>query len=215
MNDAKFARAGNIYLRVIQLSAEERVRFLEQECPDAECRALVDSMLSEDAESNVRHGAATADSKLLADPFEETFVQPVETIQRIDDESSMEVPAAVGRYEIRGVLGQGAFGRVVLAHDTQLDRSVAIKLPRSSMKKSEFVSFLQEARRVAQLRHPGIVAVFDVGEFEDRVFIVSDYISGTTLSKWIQQTNYARQRSLPTSRMRWGMPIRTASCIVT
>jgi hypothetical protein len=122
MNDAKFARAGNIYLRVIQLSAEERTRgvfilnmgsdfrrrsapkafrtnnlwlrdrLLEQECPDAECRALVDSMLSEDAESRVRHGAATADSKLLADPFEETFVQPVETIQRIADESSMEVP---------------------------------------------------------------------------------------------------------------------------
>lgn len=195
MNDAKFARAGNIYLRAIQVPAEQREQFLADECEDSECRELVDSMLIADAESIALRGGSSEDSKSIADAFEETFIQPVETIQRIADEVSMETPAALGRYEIKGVLGQGAFGRVYLGRDSQLDRDVAIKLPRGSMKKQEFVSFLQEARRVAQLRHPGIVAVFDVGEFEDRIFIVSDFISGTTLTKWIQQTNYTWQRA--------------------
>nr|MBC8289190.1 protein kinase [Planctomycetota bacterium] len=195
MNDAKFARAGNIYLRAIQVSMEQREQFLTDQCGDAECRELVESMLQADAESIVQRGGSSDDSKSMADAFEETFIQPVETIQRISEESSIATPAALGRYEIKGVLGQGAFGRVFLGRDSQLDRDVAIKLPRGSMKKQEFVSFLQEARRVAQLRHPGIVAVFDVGEFEERVFIVSDYISGTTLSKWIQQTNYTWQRA--------------------
>src|SRR5215467_9501480 len=77
-------------------------------------------------------------------------------------------PAAFGRYQVRGALGAGGFGAVYLGHDTQLDRPVAIKVLRAeaSPAPAEGEPDLQEARRLAQLRHPGIVAVHDVGVHE-------------------------------------------------
>jgi serine/threonine protein kinase/predicted ATPase len=94
--------------------------------------------------------------------------------------------AAFGRYVVRGVLGRGGFGVVLLGHDTQLDRAVAIKvLRRSGQNPTTAEQFLQEARRVARLRHPGIVAVHDVGMQEGELYIVADYIDGTSLRQWM------------------------------
>src|SRR5262249_44914589 len=74
-------------------------------------------------------------------------------------------PAAFGRYQVRRPLGVGGFGAVYLGHDTQLDRPVAIKVRRggSSQPQTGGEHALGEARRLARLRHPGIVAVHDVG----------------------------------------------------
>src|SRR5262249_14998298 len=74
-------------------------------------------------------------------------------------------PAFFGRYQVRRALGAGGFGTVYLGHDTQLDRPVAIKVLRTGpgLPQAEAERFLQEARRLARLRHPGIVAVHDVG----------------------------------------------------
>src|SRR5262249_53527629 len=97
-------------------------------------------------------------------------------------------PAAFGRYQVRGALGAGGFGAVYLGHDTQLDRPVAIKVLRgpASPAHAEDESALQEARRLAQLRHSGIVAVPDVGSHEGQVYIVSDYLDGPDLGGWLQ-----------------------------
>src|SRR6516225_3439095 len=77
-------------------------------------------------------------------------------------------PATFGRYRVQRPLGAGGFGAVYLGHDTQLDRPVAIKVVRSGIDpgqaQREFA--LQEARRLAQLRHPGILAVHDAGVHE-------------------------------------------------
>src|SRR5207245_9141703 len=93
-----------------------------------------------------------------------------------------------GRYEVCRTLGAGGFGTVYLGHDTQLDRPVAIKVlnrgPDVAQYKSEH--FLQEARRVARLRHPGIVAVHDVGEQEGLLYVVSDFIDGQGLDVWLK-----------------------------
>src|SRR5262249_19254846 len=74
-----------------------------------------------------------------------------------------QMPASFGRYVVRGLLGRGGFGMVYLGHDTQLDRPVAIKLLRSgrNVTADDTERFLQEARRVARLRHPGIATVHD------------------------------------------------------
>ncbi len=96
-------------------------------------------------------------------------------------------PAAFGRYQVRNALGAGGFGAVYLGHDTQLDRLVAIKVLRGGpdVPQVKAEQFLQEARRLAQLSHPGVVAVHDVGLDGGQVYIVSDFLDGPDLGRWL------------------------------
>jgi len=90
----------------------------------------------------------------------------------------------IGRYLIRKKLGQGGFGRVYLALDEELDRLVAVKVPIDAMLNSAEATqnFLREAKTAAQLRHPGLVAVYDAGRSDDgRPFVVMQYIEGQSL----------------------------------
>src|SRR5436305_3282771 len=101
-------------------------------------------------------------------------------------------PAAFGRYEVRGTLGTGGFGAVYLGHDTELNRPVAIKVLHAKARPAQAGEpALQEARRLAQLRHPGIVAVHDVGVHEGQVYIVSDYLDGPDLGRWLSDNRPA------------------------
>ncbi|HKB36014.1 MAG TPA: protein kinase, partial [Gemmataceae bacterium] len=97
-------------------------------------------------------------------------------------------PAFFGRYQVRRALGAGGFGTVYLGHDSQLDRPVAIKVLQAGagLPEAEAESFLQEARRLARLRHPGIVAIHDVGVQEGQVYLVSDYLDGPDLGRWLR-----------------------------
>jgi class 3 adenylate cyclase/tetratricopeptide (TPR) repeat protein len=99
------------------------------------------------------------------------------------------LPAAFGRYQVRRALGTGGFGAVYLGHDTELDRPVAIKVLRAGggPLRAEGERATEEARRLARLRHPGIVAVHDVGVHEGQVYIVSDYLDGPDLDRWLRE----------------------------
>jgi sigma-B regulation protein RsbU (phosphoserine phosphatase) len=96
------------------------------------------------------------------------------------------MPAAIGRYEIRGLLGRGGFGAVYRGYDRHLDRQVAIKVPLLQASKELEELFPQEARKLAQLKHPSIVTVHDVGVHEGLCFIVSEYLDGRNLNDWLQ-----------------------------
>jgi serine/threonine protein kinase/predicted ATPase len=102
-------------------------------------------------------------------------------------------PAVYGRYQVRHALGTGGYGAVYLGHDTQLDRPVAIKVLRggSSVPQHMADEFLQEARRLAQLSHPGIVAVHDVGLDHGQIYIVSDFLDGPHLGRWLENNHPA------------------------
>lgn len=91
-----------------------------------------------------------------------------------------------GRFDLLSRLGVGGFGSVWKARDTELDRVVALKIPRKGqLSAREAEQFLREARAAAQLRHPHIVPVFEVGREGDTLFIVSEYVRGVTLSQWM------------------------------
>ncbi len=101
-----------------------------------------------------------------------------------------EHPQRIGRYRIEKVLGQGAFGLVYLAHDEQLNRPVAVKVPHASLisQPEDTEAYLAEARTVANLDHPGIVPVHDVGSTDNcPCYVVSKFIDGTDLSKTLKQ----------------------------
>lgn len=96
----------------------------------------------------------------------------------------VEVPKSVGRYRIERLLGAGSFGSVYLAFDDQLQRHVAVKVPRRSLVSTErqVQDFLREARAAAALDHPAVVPVYDVGSSpEHPCFVVSKFISGSDL----------------------------------
>jgi eukaryotic-like serine/threonine-protein kinase len=100
----------------------------------------------------------------------------------------------IGRYAVVRMIGQGAMGRVLLAHDGVLDRQVAIKLLRDDLGlppehlHTLYERMRQEARASARVSHPHIVALYDMGE-DSRVglFLVFEYIEGLTLKQRITQ----------------------------
>ncbi len=99
-------------------------------------------------------------------------------------------PSKIGRYRIIRRLGQGGFGTVYLAHDDELDRPVAVKVPNPErITRAEDVEvFLVEARILAKLDHPNIVPVHDVGRTEVGLcFVVSKLIDGSDLADRIRQ----------------------------
>ena len=101
-----------------------------------------------------------------------------------------EHPQRIGRYRIEKVLGQGGFGLVYLAQDEQLNRPVAVKVPHARLisQPEDAEMYLAEARTVANLDHPGIVPVHDVGNTENYpCYIVSKFIDGTDLAKRLKQ----------------------------
>ena len=90
-------------------------------------------------------------------------------------------PTRIGRYRVIRRLGQGGFGRVYLAHDDDLDRDVAIKVPNPERiaGPGDVEAYLAEARALARLDHPHIVPVHDVGRTGDgQCYVVSKYIDG-------------------------------------
>jgi serine/threonine protein kinase len=105
------------------------------------------------------------------------------------DEFATDRPQRIGRYRVARVLGQGGFGIVYLAHDEQLHRLVAVKVPHRRLvpRPEDAEAYLTEARTVANLDHPNIVPVYDVGSTEDcPCFVVSKFIEGSTLAERIK-----------------------------
>lgn len=106
------------------------------------------------------------------------------------------IPARVGRYEVTGSLGRGGMGVVLLGHDPELARPLALKLVhhRWSRDPAAKARLLAEARALAALRHPNVVRVFDVGEFEGGVFMAMQYVEGVTLRGWLEAGSHTWPR---------------------
>jgi serine/threonine protein kinase/formylglycine-generating enzyme required for sulfatase activity len=104
-------------------------------------------------------------------------------------ESPPDLPALIGRYRVERVLGRGGFGVVYLAHDDQLHRPVAVKVPhRGRVSSPEDVeAYLAEARILASLDHPHVVPVHDIGTTNDGLpFVISKLIEGSDLAAKIK-----------------------------
>src|SRR4029078_4109795 len=99
--------------------------------------------------------------------------------------------ASIGRYVVLGLVGRGGVGEVYAPYDHELDRKVAVKLLR--VKPGNGVSLaegrqrtLREAQAIARLSHPNVVVAYDVGTFEDKVFIAMEYVEGNTVTYWLK-----------------------------
>jgi len=103
----------------------------------------------------------------------------------------------IGRFQIVRWIGRGGFGTVFEAYDPELDRMVALKVPRLELPESatEFQRFTREARNASQLHHPTIVPIFDLCKVDGRTCIVSELVQGSSLDKLIVQRRFPFQES--------------------
>ncbi len=90
----------------------------------------------------------------------------------------------IGRYLVRGTLGQGGMGKVLRAHDETLGRDVAIKLLHDAQDADHQRRLLREAQALARLSHPNVVRVYDVDEIDGRLCMAMELVVGTPLSLW-------------------------------
>jgi serine/threonine protein kinase len=118
----------------------------------------------------------------------ENVASPVATAP--DSGTQTGLPRSFGRYELRALLGQGGMGTVYLAYDPDLDRAVAIKIPRPYPDQSGGwrKRFLGEARAAATLQHPNICPVFEVGEVNAQPYLAMALIEGETVKTRLSRT---------------------------
>ncbi len=102
-------------------------------------------------------------------------------------------PTKINRYEVIAELGRGGMATVYRAYDPSFDREVAVKvLPREFLHDPQFRErFQREIKTIAQLEHPVIVPVYDVGEHDGQPYFVMRYMTGGSLTEWIRQRNFS------------------------
>ena len=138
-------------------------------CPHCHHRIKI---LSDQAFTELVCDSCGSDFSLLAG-------DDISTIQTVESHS-------VGQFELISKLGMGHFGTVWRARDNELDRDVAIKIPRAEQIGPQHGAlFLREARAVAQLKHPNIVPIYEIGRDRDTFYIVSALIEGVSLADFL------------------------------
>src|SRR5262249_36121246 len=147
--------------------------------------AMADSDIDPTA-ADAKERTASGESGFVLNQFGETVTYLSLAASSPAAAPDLVMPAAIGRYEIRGLLGRGGLRAVYRGYDRHLDRQVAIKVPLLKGTKALEELFPQEARKLAQLKHPSIVTVHDVGVHEGVCFIVSEYLDGQNLNLWMQ-----------------------------
>ncbi len=161
---------------VLEMEAAERASFLDEKCgDDAELRDEVESLIA--AHDNA------------AERFESPAVEMIAGVVS-DEQSDAMVGRSIGHYDIIDKLGSGGMGEVYLAHDSRLNRKVALKvLPVFFTQDPDRLRrFQQEARAASALNHPNILTVHDIGNVDSINYIATEFVDGETLRDRMNRT---------------------------
>ena len=114
------------------------------------------------------------------------------------ESAAVQIGESFGRYRIEDRIGQGAMGTVYVAEDTQLQRRVALKVPKfqSGDEQDLLERFYRETRSAATLRHANICPVFDVGEIDGTHYISMAFIEGRPLSDLVGTSALSDERQV-------------------
>lgn len=157
--------------------------------PDDELAAYVDGRLDRPAQIAVRRHLLTCDAcaEVVAEYANAWSMSPGEASSATDNSTSADeprpLPRTLDRYSVRGRVGVGGMGEVLVADDPVLGRRVAIK----RLFAPDRASLLREASFAARLEHPNIVQIFDVVQSGNEALIVMEFIDGAPLDRWLRQ----------------------------
>jgi tetratricopeptide (TPR) repeat protein len=167
-------------------SAHDRGRPIPDDAADAAVEMTLPCRGGPDSAAPNFVDASAADTTGLGAAA--TPTKPYPPPQPPADEAEPPLPQLPG-YQVVARVARGGMGEVLEARHLLLNRTVAIKLPLAHLMKgfTERERFLQEARAAAQLRHPRICAIHEVGQAGDCPYIVMDFIRGQTLKQWRSQ----------------------------
>ena len=111
------------------------------------------------------------------------------TVADINEDTTPSAATIGNRYKILQKLGQGGMGKVYKSYDTHLERVVALKTLISQDNHKQNERFLREAKAIAQLHHPNIIAIHDIASQSGQNFFTMDFIEGTTLKIFVEKHN--------------------------
>jgi len=175
MTPERWEQIGQLYHESLRMEPDKRAEFLHRLCAgDEELRREVESLLAAEAE---------ADEFIVATAFEDA------TEMLAGEGAHLLAGKRLGDYQVLDLLGRGGMGEVYLAHDTRLERRVALKLLIAAFTRdqSRVHRFLREARAVSALNHPNIVTIHELGEAGGRRYIATEFIEGKTLREVLNQ----------------------------
>jgi serine/threonine protein kinase len=166
-------RARDLFEAAIERDASDISRWLDEVAAD-------DSVVREEVRSLLEHHARAGG--FLTQPAAEAAPHLLE------EERTLEPGRVLGSYTVLRELGRGGMGRVYLASDARLGRTVALKVlaPELTREPQHRERLRKEARAAAMLTHPGICTVFALEEFEGDLYIVTEYLEGRTLRDEIE-----------------------------
>jgi predicted ATPase/serine/threonine protein kinase len=173
MNSERYETVEQLFHEALELSRGSRSAFLSRACgADEDLRREVESLLAahEKAGDFVASSAMRVAAEWLG-----------------HDEEAGTLRGRIGDYEVQSLIGRGGMGEVYLAHDTRLDRKVAVKLIRSALTSNADAvrRFEQEARAASSLNHPNIVTIYEIGDLLDRRFLAMELVQGQSLAAMV------------------------------
>jgi serine/threonine-protein kinase len=169
MTPERYQQIGQLFHEALDLEPDQRAAFLAQACADDEdLRQEVESLLASNEQA-----AAFIAAPALAVAARELAEAP----------GPASIGQRIGHYQVLSQLGAGGMGEIYLAEDQRLRRKVALKLlPARFTQDAERVRrFEQEARAASALNHPNILTIHEMGEVDERHYLVTEFIDGQTV----------------------------------
>src|SRR5678816_1200714 len=212
MKPDRWKQIERIYYDAIECAPENRSAFLDEACQeDLDLRREVESLISSSQKAEdfilvpaIHYSSNTVrNSEIKTGPvIEGVYYSSGEIYGDQDSYNSDEyvqslMGRTLGRYELMELLGAGGMGRVFRARDTVLDRDVAIKLlPRRLAHNEEALRrFEREAKAIAVLSHPNILAIYDFGVDQGITYAVTELLEGETLRDLLKRKQLSWRRA--------------------
>ena len=169
LGDDDWGKVCELFHAVLDMDLDKRAEYLNEQCSgNASLIAEVERLLFNDQAAGEFLSESAIDR-----------AAPLFSAQRIES----TIPEQVGPYSVSSQIGAGGMGKIYLAEDSRLKRTVALKVLPDAFREDDHrvLRFKQEARAASSLNHPNIITVFDIGQEADHFYIATEYVEGRNL----------------------------------